>query len=791
MLTPHTRFEFGRDLLGPVFTDYLSKLDQTIKYFEREKDAKVLFVSRAGVRIRRLYEIYLKASDRAAPRNADYLWTSRFLTLKGTWAGSPEAGCRIIAAEFGDAPIAQAVSALLRGTDFLDSIDLDAPEFKTSSRHFREFIWGPSDAAHLCRWHLNDQSKYFSEYIHNLVGTRQAALLVDSGWQGTAQTLLSDWRTDVDWWGAYFGRCRINTPDQRYWNKMIGLVFEADRIQAGSPETCIIANRHLIEDVLEPRSSSVEHLQSKDGVIFAPAASAILDAPLTIERDALYLGLEAYVANLSPAEARAATYKKARAIWPEIAKAMLFPTPQQVDELARSTRSADFGRSLVVPLVLPVSERHAGDNAEARIADSLWPAAQVRLEYIEELVPLRQAQLAGLDVRAADDAGFFAPEQPKHTSVHHDLPTVAVITRTKDRNIFLRRAIESVSNQTFQNYLHVIVCDGGNIDEAHRTVDRSVADKRRTVLIDNVRNRGMEAASNIGIGQSRSDFIVIHDDDDTWHPEFLARSMEFLAGPRGGFYEGVATNSWYVSEEVGAAGLVIRDRQPYGHFQNIRIIDMAATNLFPPIAFLFRRSAYEKVGGFDEGLPVLGDWDFNLRVLAIGNIAAIPDVLANYHHRDVNSVGLFSNSVIGGRNKHVEFDAVVRNAFLRTAAEDGPGSSIGLLVNLNFAIQNVRDDVNRKRAGAGSSENTGFTQKLADDRWVALAHMVEREAEAVSARQLQESLAEALARVEVLERLADDRWIALAYLLGGPEGKVRAEGPPSRRINVGPWRRDR
>ena len=751
----------------------------------------MVFVSRAGVRIRRLYELYSKATDRAAPRDADYLWTSRFLTLKGTWGASPEAGCRIIAAEFGDAPIGQAVSALLRGTDFLESIDLDAPELKTSSQHFREFIWGPSDAAHLCRWHLNDQSEYFSEYIEKLLSGRRTVLLVDSGWQGTAQTLLSDWRTDIDWWGVYFGRCRINTPDQRYWNKMIGLVFEADTVQPGSPETCIIANRHLIEDVLEPRSSSVEQLQSKDGSVFAPDASAILDAPVTIERDALYLGLEAYVASLSPAEARAATYNKARAIWPAIAKAMLFPTPQQVDELARSTRSADFGRSLVVPLVLPVSERHAGDNAEARIADSLWPAAQVRLEYLEELVPLRQAQLAGLDVRAADDAAFFGPEQSKRISVHQDLPTVAVITRTKDRNIFLRRAIESVSNQTFQNYVHVIVCDGGNIDEARRTVDRSVADKRKTVLIDNVRNRGMEAASNIGVGQSRSDFIAIHDDDDTWHPDFLARSVEFLAGDRGAVYEGVVTNSWHVSEEVGAKGLIIRDKQPYGRFQNVRIIDMAATNLFPPIAFLFRRSIYEKVGGFDEGLPVLGDWDFNLRVLAVGNIAVIPDALANYHHRDVNSVGLFSNSVIGGRNKHVEFDAVVRNAFLRNAEKAGTGSSIGLLVNLNFALQSLRDDVNRKRAEAGSGENTGFAQKLADDRWIALAHMVEREAEVISARQLQESLAEALARVEVLERLADDRWIALAHLLAGPEEKTRAEGPPSRRINVGPWRRDK
>ena len=44
---------------------------------------------------------------------------------------------------------------------------------------------------------------------------------------------------------------------------------------------------------------------------------------------------------------------------------------------------------------------------------------------------------------------------------------VAVITRTKDRSEFLKRAINSVLSQTFEDWLHVIVNDGGN----SKTVD--------------------------------------------------------------------------------------------------------------------------------------------------------------------------------------------------------------------------------------------------------------------------------------------------------------------------------
>ncbi len=45
---------------------------------------------------------------------------------------------------------------------------------------------------------------------------------------------------------------------------------------------------------------------------------------------------------------------------------------------------------------------------------------------------------------------------------------VAIIMRTKDRNIFLKRAIESVINQTYKDWILVIVNDGGNLDDIQK-----------------------------------------------------------------------------------------------------------------------------------------------------------------------------------------------------------------------------------------------------------------------------------------------------------------------------------
>jgi hypothetical protein len=96
-------------------------------------------------------------------------------------------------------------------------------------------------------------------------------------------------------------------------------------------------------------------------------------------------------------------------------------------------------------------------------------------------------------------------------------------------------------------------------------------------------------------------------------------------------------------------------------------VELAANNFFPPIAFVFKKSIWERIGGYDESLPVLGDWDFNLRFLIEGNIGVIPRPLVNYHHRDTaNPNGTYANSVIGGIHRHVEYGAVLRNKYARS-----------------------------------------------------------------------------------------------------------------------------
>jgi len=110
--------------------------------------------------------------------------------------------------------------------------------------------------------------------------------------------------------------------------------------------------------------------------------------------------------------------------------------------------------------------------------------------------------------------------------------------------------------------------------------------------------------------------------------------------------------------------------------------------MFPPISFVFSRTAMEEVGLFREDLPVLGDWDFHLRFCASYEIGLIAEPLANYHHRITLQSSAYGNSVIAGNDKHRHFEHLLRNEWLRSDLKASkPG--IGFLINIAHSFEIV------------------------------------------------------------------------------------------------------
>ncbi len=265
-------------------------------------------------------------------------------------------------------------------------------------------------------------------------------------------------------------------------------------------------------------------------------------------------------------------------------------------------------------------------------------------------------------------------------------PLVSVITRTKDRPMLFPRALQSVLEQDLPCWEMIVVNDGGQPAALDQLIEqRNGAAQGRVHVIHREQSHGMEAASNAGIAVSSGKYVVIHDDDDSWDAGFLKVCIEHMeaAGPLVG---GVVTRCVRVDEVVLENEVECVNRTPYNPWLNhISIVDMAQQNLFPPISFLFRRSVFDELGGFREDLPVLGDWEFNLRFLGRYAIDVIPQELANYHLRPRLMDTAYGNTVVAGLDLHSRYICRVRDELLRQDLQTGR-FGMGFLANMNMAM---------------------------------------------------------------------------------------------------------
>jgi glycosyltransferase involved in cell wall biosynthesis len=303
------------------------------------------------------------------------------------------------------------------------------------------------------------------------------------------------------------------------------------------------------------------------------------------------------------------------------------------------------------------------------------------------------------------------------------VPLVGVVTRTKDRVVLLRRAIESVLHQSYRNWVMVIVNDGGSPREVDDLVEAYAAEAEGRIRVaHNPNSLGMEGASKVGIDAIQSDLLIVHDDDDTWAPEFLSVAIDELLRVRTGFpgVQGVATYSLRVLETVRGNLVETETVEPFNDWVPPGLLSldrMLAGNFIPPISFLFSRRAYEELGSVYEIIPYLGDWGFLIRFLCRYDVYLVPQFLAFYHWRIRSSSGGFSNSVTSELDRHRFYKQYLLNAWLRedfASGKAGVGTYANLRVQIQTLLERAQAPAGHAQAGTGLE---GSPQALVDYYW--------------------------------------------------------------------------
>lgn len=201
-------------------------------------------------------------------------------------------------------------------------------------------------------------------------------------------------------------------------------------------------------------------------------------------------------------------------------------------------------------------------------------------------------------------------------------PTVSVVIPTHDRLPFLREAVASVRAQTFEDW-ELIVVDDGSTDGTPEYL-AALTDPRICAL--RTESSGFPGAvRNRGIERARGEWIAFLDSDDVWEPEKLAVQLgAHEVRPECGWSYTAITRMDIEGREIHDAGIQTwRPIEGWVLEDLLRMDVLAAT---PTV--MVRREVLESVGGFDETLRRVEEYELWFRFAAHSRVIAIPEKLS-------------------------------------------------------------------------------------------------------------------------------------------------------------------
>jgi glycosyltransferase involved in cell wall biosynthesis len=205
-------------------------------------------------------------------------------------------------------------------------------------------------------------------------------------------------------------------------------------------------------------------------------------------------------------------------------------------------------------------------------------------------------------------------------------PMVSIVLPTLNGEQYIGATIESILNQTYENF-ELIIVDDGSTDET-ASIIKQISDPR--IQIVSQQNQGVCKATNRGFSMARGKYLVRHDHDDLSFPKRLERQVKFLEDHPECAFVGSWTQIWEGNQptervhrhptEPAQVALAILFNSPFVH-----------------TACLYRKEIFDQTGGYTEDINRVPpeDYEYFSRISRKYVMANIPEVLVMY--REVNN----------------------------------------------------------------------------------------------------------------------------------------------------------
>jgi glycosyltransferase involved in cell wall biosynthesis/predicted SAM-dependent methyltransferase/polysaccharide pyruvyl transferase WcaK-like protein len=232
----------------------------------------------------------------------------------------------------------------------------------------------------------------------------------------------------------------------------------------------------------------------------------------------------------------------------------------------------------------------------------------------------------GFKFQSLPDNTLFYRVQADDTSSYR-IPVVSVIIPTCDRPDFLKEALQSVLQQTYQDFEIIVVNDGGrDVSDVMGSLDH----RGKIVYLQQKEKKGPSAARNLALKAARGKYIAYLDDDDIYYSNHLETLVGFLE--KGDFkvaytdsFRALQTriNDRYVTTEKKVVYSFDFDRNRFLVYNYIHMGNIC-----------HRRELLDEVGLFDEELETHEDWELCIRLSQRYDFFHIKAVTAEFRIRD-------------------------------------------------------------------------------------------------------------------------------------------------------------
>lgn len=210
---------------------------------------------------------------------------------------------------------------------------------------------------------------------------------------------------------------------------------------------------------------------------------------------------------------------------------------------------------------------------------------------------------------------------------------VSIVIPAYNAAKFLPEVIQSVLNQSYQNW-ELLVIDDGSTDNTAELVNEYSEQDRRVHLISK-ENGGVSVARNLGAQLAKGELIAFLDSDDLWLEDKVSAHVSYM------------TSHPQVGVSFGRVELIETDGKTTNKLTDNIVDTLQPQDLFysnPTVTtsnLVIRKSVFQTLNGFDESMQYNEDIDllFRLAIQDSWEIKSIDQVLVQYR---LHSSGLSS-----------------------------------------------------------------------------------------------------------------------------------------------------